>query len=347
LQSDKAATGYLTFCARLSPQPANPTNNLARLLAVPGTLGIRSISTMNKEQTVSAPATESNFGSRMFLGIGVPKGATTWLYDLLATHPEAWLAKRIEVHFFDRESNFRHGLNWYRDLFPSLTDWKKYKALGDITPSYLYCSTARIEYIRDQLPGINKFICIVRNPIDRTYSHYNYIKRLGKLPADVQFDEFLQDHKGTVDQGLYSKHISRWLELYDREKFLILVFEEVFQDVEKAKQQICDFLNLDYSKFNTQAGTKKSNAQFSPKFPKTYAMAVRVMKLMNDYGLFPLVYRLKKLGINSLFSTRKKDEKSDPMSPATRQKLTAAFTDDVRTLEIILDRKISSGKDFE
>jgi hypothetical protein len=302
---------------------------------------------MNKKQTISTAVTEYAFGNRMFLGIGVPKGATTWLYDLLVTHPDVWLSQRKEVHFFDRNSYFSRGLSWYRNLFPSLAVWNSYKAIGDITPSYLYCSNTRIEFIRDQLPGINKFICIVRNPIDRAYSHYNFFKRLGKLPAEVGFGKFLWDAKDTIDQGLYGKHMTRWLEIYNRDQFLILVFEEVFQDIEEAKKQICNFLDLDYEKFTAQAGSEKSNAQFMPKFPKAYALAVRTMRLMNDLDLFKLVISLKKTGIKSLLSTSKKGEKSVPMKPATRQYLKETYVEDVRILESIINRKITAWKDFE
>lgn len=37
-----------------------------------------------------------------FLGIGVQKGGTTWLYDNLASHPDVWLPFIKEVHFLDR-----------------------------------------------------------------------------------------------------------------------------------------------------------------------------------------------------------------------------------------------------
>ncbi len=37
-----------------------------------------------------------------FLGIGAPKSGTSWLHDVLASHPDVWKAQRREVHFFDR-----------------------------------------------------------------------------------------------------------------------------------------------------------------------------------------------------------------------------------------------------
>ena len=48
-----------------------------------------------------------------FLGIGVQKGGTTWLYDNLASHPEIWFPFVKEVHFLDRR--FGGGFKPARD----------------------------------------------------------------------------------------------------------------------------------------------------------------------------------------------------------------------------------------
>jgi hypothetical protein len=36
-----------------------------------------------------------------FLGVGMQKAGTSWLYEQLRNHPDAWLPKRKELHFFD------------------------------------------------------------------------------------------------------------------------------------------------------------------------------------------------------------------------------------------------------
>ncbi|MEN0019911.1 MAG: hypothetical protein AAF747_03400 [Planctomycetota bacterium] len=39
-----------------------------------------------------------------FVGIGVPKGGTTWLYDLIDRHPDGYVSqRRKELHYFDDE----------------------------------------------------------------------------------------------------------------------------------------------------------------------------------------------------------------------------------------------------
>ena len=53
-----------------------------------------------------------------FLGIGVPRGGTTWLHELLSSHSEVYMpTQRKEIHYFDRF--YDRGSSWYEDFFPS------------------------------------------------------------------------------------------------------------------------------------------------------------------------------------------------------------------------------------
>ena len=51
-----------------------------------------------------------------FLGIGVPRGGTTWLHTTLISHPDVYMpTRRKEVRFFDRY--YERGLGWYETFF--------------------------------------------------------------------------------------------------------------------------------------------------------------------------------------------------------------------------------------
>ena len=38
-----------------------------------------------------------------FLGIGAQRAGTTWLHSTLASHPEIWMPRIKEIHYFDRK----------------------------------------------------------------------------------------------------------------------------------------------------------------------------------------------------------------------------------------------------
>ena len=41
-----------------------------------------------------------------FLGIGVQKAGTSWLWKNLRQHPSIWMPPRKELHYFDRSLNY-------------------------------------------------------------------------------------------------------------------------------------------------------------------------------------------------------------------------------------------------
>ncbi|MBL9149096.1 MAG: sulfotransferase [Phycisphaerae bacterium] len=41
-----------------------------------------------------------------FLGIGVQKAATSWLWEALRLHPDVWMPPRKELHYFDRATRY-------------------------------------------------------------------------------------------------------------------------------------------------------------------------------------------------------------------------------------------------
>ena len=102
-----------------------------------------------------------------FLGIGVQKGATSWLRHCLSTHPEVFIPS-LEPHFFNRPLERRRGVNFYHARW--FKKAKPYHICGEITPNYIYFkSTAEaiIKYNPDM-----KLILILREPTSRAISQY-------------------------------------------------------------------------------------------------------------------------------------------------------------------------------
>jgi len=101
-----------------------------------------------------------------FLGIGAAKAGTTTLARQLSGHPEiSFSRKGKELHFFDEQPITPESVAHYFSLFPSNI------AVGEFTPSYLFDPKCR-DQIRDVLGTETRFIAILRNPVDRAYSHY-------------------------------------------------------------------------------------------------------------------------------------------------------------------------------
>lgn len=70
-----------------------------------------------------------------FLGIGMQKAGTSWLYSMLSSHPSVALSREKEVHYWDMHKEDRDmGDEWYERQFPEDTEGK---LVGEITPDYI------------------------------------------------------------------------------------------------------------------------------------------------------------------------------------------------------------------
>jgi len=197
-----------------------------------------------------------------FLGIGVAKSATTSLAAVLKTHPQISMASSgKEVHFFDHEEKMAElGVQGYFDLFePNV-------AVGEITPSYIFVPECR-DRIYDILGPDIRFLVILRNPVNRAFSHYCHainnwgeekyrplgypIENLSFKEAILAEDERLASgryhirHQSYFSKGLYAKQLRWYFDRFPRENFHITIFEEYIQAQEAEIENIYRFLGVD------------------------------------------------------------------------------------------------------
>lgn len=219
---------------------------------------------------------------------GMPKCGTTALYYYLLAHPQVLAASSKEVGFFTQ--HFALGVRWYRSFFPfSARVWMRSKMLGgacvmacDHTPSYaLYPRAA--ERIADTIPGV-KLIFLLRNPVDRAYSHYQHEFRTGHETLDFRAavaaepgrvaDEWsrLQDepvyHSPTyirhayLDQGDYRKQLEPFFRHFGRDNILVIKSEDLFAHPQATVDATVQFLGL--RPFAHRDNTKHNAGEYAP-----------------------------------------------------------------------------------
>jgi hypothetical protein len=176
-----------------------------------------------------------------FLILGAQKAGTTALYDYLYRHPAISGPRWKEVSFFDRQ--WRRGERWYRGNFPR----RAAPPVGEASPSYLFHPLAPGR-VRSLLPEA-RLIALLRNPVDRAFSHYQHEVALGREP--LSFEEALAAEdgrtRGEVERmiadpgyfshawwnhtyrarGLYAAQLERWYAVFPREQLLVLATEEL------------------------------------------------------------------------------------------------------------------------
>lgn len=250
-----------------------------------------------------------------FLIIGVMKGGTTSLYDYLNQHPSIYPAFHKEIHYFS--GLYASGETWYRAHFKTrfyknyvLRRLKKDFLTGEATPGYLTnCFAA--ERAAKLVPQA-KIIALLRNPVDRAYSHYYHNIRTGK-PETLSFEEAIEKdaerwarekqgmHESTrrvlsqysayayLERGLYAERLKSWFDHYPKDQILILKSEDLYTDPRSVVDQTFRFLGVaphelkKYSKFNEGVYgaplkpelRKRLGEYFAPHNRKLYALVGR------------------------------------------------------------------------
>jgi hypothetical protein len=177
-----------------------------------------------------------------FVIIGAQKGGTSFLYHLLTRHPLVEPAARKELHFFDSPELFDHGAEWYRRCFPRLSTENGQRAItGEATPYYLFDPPVA-KRMAEIVPKA-RLIALLRNPIDRAYSHYQMQVKRGTEPRT--FEEAIeQQHSSYISRGIYVEQLLRWFEFFGKEQMLILKSEDFFERPVETLQLVLTFLDL-------------------------------------------------------------------------------------------------------
>lgn len=215
--------------------------------------------------------------------VGAMKAGTSTVAALLGEQPGIFLSPVKEPNFFkSREKtlpfdgpvkNVDQWLNasWTLRDYEGLFSHAKPDQLSlDATTGYLV-NPESPSMIREYCPDA-KIIVILRNPIDRAYSAYNFMSA-GAGDTAATFEEAIASElSGERDSwlfnwrylygGKYDQHLERWLVEFPIEQMLVLNFEALIQDSQAMIKQICAFLDVEYDQ--NLAATEAENATTVP-----------------------------------------------------------------------------------
>jgi len=288
-----------------------------------------------------------------FMCLGAAKSGTTTLYDILREHSDIYLPSFKEPHFFDIPENFANGLRWYEETYFKEVDKK---IIGDFTPSYFFDENAP-KRIFESLGSKIKFLVIIRNPVDRAYSHYLHSKRdhhekqgfeeslkleLSRLKKySDQFDYLSYLRHSYVHQGLYSQMLERYLKYFSLNNFLFISFEDEFlKERDLTIKKILDFLEVDSSvsldtNIKSNPSSKEKSKTLKRMMKKTGWWRVLLKKMIPSLKIRQIIKnRIQRANI-SAFNPPKLDH-------LVKLKIyNSYFRDDVNNLEGLLKRDLS------
>ena len=162
---------------------------------------------------------------------------------------------RIALTLFD--GRFRDALWYFKFFYGTYNDawylsmFKNYKGItGEVTPDYSVLTTEDIAHMYKVAPDA-KIIFILRNPIDRAWSHYRYDTR--KIPNfnidQVTAEEMLK----FIDSPLQEKRsdylgtIERYTQFYPKDQILLCFFDGIKDQPFTFLEEISEFVGGDKS----------------------------------------------------------------------------------------------------
>ena len=194
-----------------------------------------------------------------FMVIGAAKCGTSALHHYLVKHPHIAGGKMKELHFFDNTHHFfQKNLDYtlYHDQFDTTDTDKIY---GDFTPDYLYFHESA-KLIWTYNPNV-KLIVMLRNPIERAFSHWNMQIQQSDVLDPLPFSEAIRNerfrlrtylpeqhgHFSYIDRGFYTEQIRRFQRLFPKNQFLFVRYDDFKNQQEKTLNNIFNYLNVDPS----------------------------------------------------------------------------------------------------
>jgi hypothetical protein len=205
-----------------------------------------------------------------FLVIGAQKAGTTALYAYLRWHPGISGPSWKEASFFDR--HYWRGEAWYRGHFPNpVRMWRAERTngrplvVGEASPGYLFHPLAP-DRVRRLVPDA-RLIALLRDPVDRAYSHYQHEVALGHetLSFDDALDSEEERLRGEVERmtadasyfshawwnftylarGRYAEQLERWLAVFPREQLLIVPSADLQARPAETYGEILEFVGVE------------------------------------------------------------------------------------------------------
>lgn len=268
-----------------------------------------------------------------FLFIGPAKSASTWIFEILRSHPQIFVPPCKDLYFFDRF--YDKGLDWYSSHFPSFPEKP---VVGELSHDYLFSETACAR-IKKDLPGVRLITCL-RNPVDRLFSDYLFTRKHGLVSGDIF--ESLKSYPEILNQSLYYRPIKNYVSQFGMERLLILDFNEIKKDPDNVSEKIYRFLDVDPTFRAPSAKEVVLPASFARNRTLSF-VSKKMAETVRNMGFPNLVGQIKRSPlINRLLYKEYSRENYPRLSPEDRMKMYRIFEDDMVSLEKFLNVRFDS-----
>jgi hypothetical protein len=284
----------------------------------------------------------------------MPKCGTTALAAYLQRHPDVLMSVPKEPHYFDAYYE-DFGVDEYVSKYYG--HFKGETIIGEATPVYLRAPWA-LERLAEHFPKA-KHIALLRNPVDRAYSHWwmFYSRAMDPLTFEEAIEACIRQGDDGLDNpqewkmliqrfqmgksliarpylsnGYYAQFLKNYLQWFNREQLLVIQTEEMNRDTPCVYEKVCQFLEIE-----------PYQAEDSKKHNEAYGMFSRhVFKMVKGLGLIRFTQSISESARDHIKRVLAKAGRRQPvMNPETRARLLQHYAPHNRELEELLGRRMN------
>jgi hypothetical protein len=189
---------------------------------------------------------------------GVTKAGTTSLFRYLSQHPDVCPSDEKELRHF---LPLRYGepiepLAAYAAHFRA---WRGETVAMEASPGYFFGGTAVADAMAQALPDA-QVVVVLREPGERAWSFFNFMRSRAKLPQDSDFEQWLDRCEQLVAEGVdqelehhpfsglgtgvYAQWLPAWTAAFG-DRLRIVWFDDLTADPARTVAEICEWTGID------------------------------------------------------------------------------------------------------
>lgn len=281
--------------------------------------------------------------------IGAPKAGTTSLNNYIAQHPNCYTHFTTEFNMLGSMEEFNMGIEHHLNNSVDKND------LNNPEKNCFIAKRVGVMYYPEMMRAVVekypdcKVVAVLRNPIARSFSAFNYCKMNGVEPYQKFEDAiFINDKsrfKGDkkfernceyVFRSSYAQHIKSVYSIFPPENIRIYLFEEIAGNSTRPLKEIAGLLNL--PEFEFDISKRHNEGSFSKSSLVAKKISSRKIGLFKKF--FTVEQRMKMKAFLKKLNASKGKPEERILQAATRQHLVNVFRDDVVELDKFIDLPI-------
>jgi hypothetical protein len=292
-----------------------------------------------------------------FFIVGAPKCGTTALYEYLRCHPNIFMPRYKEPHFFAKDLGAYPLIKTpeaYTQLFAESTE--DHLRVGEASVYYLRSSSA-ISHIHEFDPGA-RIIAMYRNPVDMVHALHSQLLYVGEESEhDFEAAWRLQPRRSRgldlprrsrgaflfqfAQLGQFGSQTQRLLSMFPRTQVKLILFDDFTASPQTVYDEVIAFLDIPHdgrTDFPRVNENKRARISWLKDFLRKPPPALR-----SGFRKFKRSIGAERLGglKTKLVRLNTVSERRASLSPEFRAELVETFRDEVALLSRLLDRDLA------